>query len=181
MRASIIRIWLLPALVAFGGVWTFPGFALGDEQRSRSIEWGDLKPSNPVDSSSEERDNSLSEMLADELVRIEGYVVPIDRHEDIVYEFFLIPWPGSCSHAPQPPPNQVLHVKPATPFKMAKTYEFVSVTGYLNPGIENIQFFMMDGWAEFTSGYSIAQGETQFVRSEYPQSVAVSPLGISAN
>ncbi|WP_342634093.1 DUF3299 domain-containing protein [Mesorhizobium tamadayense] len=83
------------------------------------------------------RRGTLSSDLAGVVVRLEGYVLPIDREQDLVYEFLLVPWLGACSHAPQPPPNQMVHVIPSAPFRIAHAYEFVSVIGTVHslPGL----------------------------------------------
>ncbi len=49
-------------------------------------------------------------------IRIEGYMLPVDREGDKVYEFLLVPYAGACSHMPQPPANQMIHVFPAQPY-----------------------------------------------------------------
>lgn len=70
-------------------------------------------------------------------VRIEGYVLPIDREDDLVYEFMLVPWFDACSHAPQPAANQMVHVIPEAPIRIERSFDFVSVTGSLRPGLES--------------------------------------------
>jgi hypothetical protein len=135
----------------------------------RRIDWSDLRPAdqgrdNPVFpgmAASRAEGETLTEGLADMPVRIEGYVLPVDREEDLVYEFLLVPWLGACSHAPQPPPNQMVHVIPSTPFRIAKAYDFVSVSGTLRPAVEKTQLFIMDGPAVLTSGYGIGRAEVE--------------------
>ena len=40
-------------------------------------------------------------------VRVPGYVVPVEfESENLVTEFFLVPYFGACFHYPPPPPNQ---------------------------------------------------------------------------
>lgn len=47
------------------------------------------------------------------LVRIPGFVVPLDDEAEFVSEFLLVPYFGACIHVPPPPPNQIVHVKMA--------------------------------------------------------------------
>ena len=54
------------------------------------------------------------------LVRIAGYVVPLDFNaRNTLSEFLLAPYFGACVHAPPPPPNQIIYVtaKPAAKLK----------------------------------------------------------------
>ncbi len=99
-------------------------------------------------------------------VEIEGYALPVDRDGDLVYEFMLVPWAGACSHAAQPPPDQVIHVTTATPFRMGGSNEFVSISGRIRPGLEKTQLFIMDGVAVIESGYSIGRAEVAHAASE---------------
>lgn len=50
--------------------------------------------------------------LDDQLVRIPGYVVPLDGTEQGRYtEFLFVPYMGACIHSPPPPPNQIILVR----------------------------------------------------------------------
>ncbi len=44
------------------------------------------------------------------LVRVHGFVVPLEDEETAVSEFLLVPYFGACIHVPPPPPNQIVHV-----------------------------------------------------------------------
>jgi len=45
-------------------------------------------------------------------IRIAGFVVPVEYNDDqVVTEFFLVPYFGACIHVPPPPPNQIIYVK----------------------------------------------------------------------
>jgi len=94
-----------------------------------------------------------------ETVEIKGYALPVDRDGDLVYEFMLVPWAGACSHMAQPPPEQVIHVTAAAPYRMKQSYEFVSISGRIRPGLEKTQLFIMDGVAVIEAGYSIGRAD----------------------
>lgn len=50
--------------------------------------------------------------LDGQLVRIPGYVVPLDGTEQGRYtEFLFVPYMGACIHSPPPPPNQIILVR----------------------------------------------------------------------
>jgi hypothetical protein len=44
------------------------------------------------------------------VVRIPGFMVPLEDTETRVSEFLLVPYFGACIHVPPPPPNQMAHV-----------------------------------------------------------------------
>lgn len=45
-------------------------------------------------------------------VRIPGYVAPLDTNGDMVSDFLLVPYYGSCIHSPPPPAHQTVMVIP---------------------------------------------------------------------
>jgi hypothetical protein len=45
------------------------------------------------------------------LVRVPGFIVPLEDSETAVSEFLLVPYFGACIHVPPPPPNQIVHVR----------------------------------------------------------------------
>jgi hypothetical protein len=64
-------------------------------------------------------------------IRIPGFVVPLERKQNHVTEFLLVPYFGACIHTPPPPANQIIHVLPAKPVKDLKTMDAVWVVGVL--------------------------------------------------
>lgn len=122
------------------------------------IGWADLRPSTQdaalfVTPQGE----TFSDDLAGQRIEIAGYLLPVDREDDLVYQFALVPVSGACAHMPQPPPNQIVLVTPAQPYRANGTYEPVTVTGVLTPGLEMSQLFILDGVKIITSGYSISR------------------------
>jgi hypothetical protein len=51
--------------------------------------------------------------LSGQVVRIAGYVVPLDDASQEDAEFLLVPYYGACVHTPPPPPNQMVLVEMA--------------------------------------------------------------------
>jgi hypothetical protein len=45
------------------------------------------------------------------IVRVPGFVIPLEDNEQSVSEFLLVPYPMACIHVPAPPPNLIVHVK----------------------------------------------------------------------
>lgn len=45
-------------------------------------------------------------------IRIPGFIVPVEYNDQqVITEFFLVPYFGACIHVPPPPPNQIIYVK----------------------------------------------------------------------
>lgn len=44
------------------------------------------------------------------LVRLAGFVVPLEDFQERAKEFLLVPYFGACVHLPPPPPNQLVYV-----------------------------------------------------------------------
>lgn len=63
------------------------------------------------------------------LIRIPGFVVPVDLEADVVREFLLVPYLGACIHVPPPPPNQVIYVKSQKEYTVSELFDPVWVTG----------------------------------------------------
>ena len=108
-------------------------------------------------------------------VRLEGYLLPVDRENDLVYEFLLVPWPGACIHTVAPPPDQLVRVTPAQPYRLSEIYEAVAVSGRLVAADERQQVLMIDGVKELDSAYGIARAAVVHA------SVAAPPLSGNAN
>ncbi|NNN69399.1 DUF3299 domain-containing protein [Vibrio sp. 3-2(1)] len=45
------------------------------------------------------------------VVKIPGFVIPLEGDANNVTEFLLVPYFGACIHVPPPPPNQIIYVK----------------------------------------------------------------------
>ncbi|MDA7417166.1 DUF3299 domain-containing protein [Xenophilus arseniciresistens] len=85
--------------------------------------------------------------LNGQVVRLPGFVVPLEEDKNGMTEFLLVPYFGACIHTPPPPANQILHVKPRTPAKF-RAMDTVWISGRLQTQRND----SMMG----TSGYSMA-------------------------
>ncbi|RVC72731.1 DUF3299 domain-containing protein, partial [Mesorhizobium sp. M4A.F.Ca.ET.022.05.2.1] len=91
------------------------------------IFWKDLRPATQaiaedanlpmIAAKLPDHGETLSINLQDKTIRLAGYALPVDREGDLVYQFLLVPWTGACSHMPTPPPNQIVLVTPAHPYR----------------------------------------------------------------
>lgn len=133
-------------------------FLIGADEAPARIGWADLRPSTQNASLfTTPQGEMLSQELAGARIELAGYLLPVDREDDLVYQFALVPLSGACAHMPQPPPNQIVLITPERPYRARETYEPVTVTGLLKPGLEVSQLFILDGVKIITSGYSISR------------------------
>lgn len=63
------------------------------------------------------------------LVKLPGFVVPLDWDGEGTRTFLLVPYVGACIHVPPPPPNQLVLVTSERPYPLASLFEPVWVTG----------------------------------------------------
>ena len=139
------------------------------------IFWKDLRPATQaaaegaglpmIAAKMPDHGETLSLDLQDKTIQLAGYALPVDRDGDLVYQFLLVPWTGACSHMPTPPPNQIVLVTPARPYKMSEAYQPVSVTGALKPDLEKSQLFILDGVSVIQSGYTVRKADVVRVDS----------------
>jgi hypothetical protein len=64
-----------------------------------------------------------------QVVRLPGYMVPLDTSGAGVTAFILVPYVGACIHVPPPPANQLVFVTTGTPYESSGLFEAVNVTG----------------------------------------------------
>ena len=64
-----------------------------------------------------------------QIVRIPGFIVPIEYSGSGVSAFILVPFVGACIHVPPPPANQLVFVTTPEPYESSGLYEAVNVTG----------------------------------------------------
>nr|WP_136251566.1 DUF3299 domain-containing protein [Ningiella ruwaisensis] len=74
----------------------------------------------------------LREELNGELVKIPGFVVPLEGDADNITEFLLVPYFGACVHVPPPPSNQIGYVKFSEGVPIDNLYDAIWVTGTLS-------------------------------------------------
>lgn len=81
------------------------------------------------------------------MIKVPGYVVPMESEGQNVTEFFLVPYFGACIHVPPPPSNQIIYVRFEPGTKVENLYDAIWVTGKLKT--ETVSTDMA------TSGYSM--------------------------
>jgi hypothetical protein len=97
--------------------------------------------------------------LDGKLVRMPGFLLPVEFTGNRVTEFLLVPWVGACIHTPPPSPNQIVYVKADKPYEMKGTFDPVWVTGRMSAGANQKSVYITDGSAEIGSSYSMRASE----------------------
>jgi uncharacterized protein len=87
----------------------------------------------------------INAALVGQLVRLPGYLVPLEETKDGLKEFLLVPYFGACIHSPPPPANQIVHVLPKTAAKGLRSMDTVWITGVLT-GTRTDSYMGMSGY-----------------------------------
>ncbi len=77
-----------------------------------------------------------------QLVRLPGFIVPIDYSGTSVTAFILVPYVGACVHVPPPPANQLVFVTTERPYESKGLFEAVNVIGMF--GVSSISTQLAD-------------------------------------
>ncbi|KXI30086.1 DUF3299 domain-containing protein [Paraglaciecola hydrolytica] len=104
--------------------------------------WEDMVPKNYITPEAQvSHDGSMVQQSLDapvvqslngKLVKIPGFVVPLEGDNELTSEFLLVPYFGACIHVPPPPPNQIVYVKFSSGVPISNLYDAVWVTGTLS-------------------------------------------------
>ncbi len=81
---------------------------------------------------SEWQNAPLVERFNGQMVRLSGYVVPLETDGTALKEFLLVPFYGACIHVPPPPPNQTVFVRSTDGLSIRRLFDTVAVTGRFN-------------------------------------------------
>lgn len=74
-----------------------------------------------------------------QIVRMSGFIVPIDFDGTGLRAFILVPYVGACVHVPPPPANQLVLVTAPEPYELAGMFEAVTVTGMFGTAATSTQ------------------------------------------
>lgn len=64
-----------------------------------------------------------------QIVRLSGFIIPLDYEGTGVTAFMLVPYVGACIHVPPPPANQLVLVTTERPYEAKGLFEAITVTG----------------------------------------------------
>jgi hypothetical protein len=99
---------------------------------------------------------SVNRKLDGQLIRMPGYLLPLEFSGKEITEFLLVPWAGACIHTPPPPPNQIVHVKALRPIGNVGLFDPVVVTGRLSASGRKANLYLVDGAADIDAAYSLS-------------------------
>jgi len=77
-----------------------------------------------------------------QIVRLRGFILPIDFSGTSVTAFILVPYMGACVHVPPPPANQLVFVTTQTPYESNGLFEPVNVIGMF--GVSSLSTHLAD-------------------------------------
>lgn len=92
-----------------------------------------------------------------QIVRLHGFILPIDYSGTGVTAFILVPYMGACVHVPPPPANQLVFVTTSTPYESDGMFEPVNVTGMF--GVSSLSTHLAD------IGYALSADKIEPYRS----------------
>ena len=107
------------------------------------------------------RGKSLNSALDGQVIRMPGYLLPLEFSGRLVSEFLLVPWVGACIHTPPPPPNQIVYVKADKPFEFSGLFTPVWVTGQMAASSSRKSLYLIDGTADIDVGYSLRASQVE--------------------
>lgn len=75
-----------------------------------TVHWNTLRQLNYKTGEATPRLRELNKQM----IRLPGFVVPLDGDEKKITSFLLVPYHGACIHVPPPPPNLIVFVEMET-------------------------------------------------------------------
>ena len=101
------------------------------------------------------RNRTLVSKLDGHVIKLPGYVLPLDFEGTLVRSFLLVPYVGACIHVPPPPPNQIVHVQLNQGFESKELFAPVWVTGLISAGMDKASLTLVDGSTDVNFGYAL--------------------------
>ncbi|MUK25347.1 DUF3299 domain-containing protein [Aliivibrio fischeri] len=74
---------------------------------------------------------SVRQELNGSMVKIPGFVIPLEGDDKMITEFLLVPYFGACIHVPPPPPNQIIYVKFEKGAPIQQLWDVIYIVGKL--------------------------------------------------
>lgn len=101
----------------------------------------------------DENAKKFNQDLNGAVVKLPGFILPIDLTNSGVTSFVLVPYVGACIHTPPPPPNQLVYVTTKKPWPSDQMWDAVWVTGQMKTQIQTTAVAQI--------GYSITAKEIE--------------------
>ncbi len=81
----------------------------------------------------------LNEKLDGALIRMPGFIIPLEIGTKGVTDFILVPYVGACIHVPPPPPNQLVLATAKTPWPSDGLWDPVWVVGTMHTRLQSTE------------------------------------------
>lgn len=105
LKLAVYSSVFLLAMIA--GFVLFQGRSGMQFSNAAELDWRELGELDYITGKASE----LLEKENGKLVRIPGFMVPLEDNQRVVTQFLLVPTPQACIHTPPPPPNQMVLVE----------------------------------------------------------------------
>ncbi len=102
--------------------------------------------------------------LNDKVIRLAGYLLPLEFSDQGVRDFLLVPYLGACIHVPPPPPNQIVLVQLAKKFQVTDLFTPAWVVGRLKTKATSRALTFVDGTNDIPIGYHIDGASVEIYR-----------------
>ncbi|MBT3143194.1 DUF3299 domain-containing protein [Phaeobacter gallaeciensis] len=97
-----------------------------------------------------------------QIVRVPGYIIPLEMKGTLAVEFLLVPTVGACIHTPPPDANQMIHVRYPDGYQIRGLYDPVWIIGELQAEKQVELVTLSDGQLSLETTYSMkAEGIEQ--------------------
>lgn len=107
------------------------------------------------------RNGLIDDKMDGRLVRLAGYVLPLEFSEAGVNEFLLVPYVGACIHVPPPPKNQIVYVRLDHTINADDLYRPVWVTGRISVEATDKDLSLVDGQSNISIGYTLKSAKAK--------------------
>ena len=107
------------------------------------------------------RNGLIDDKMDGRLVRLAGYVLPLEFSEAGVDEFLLVPYVGACIHVPPPPKNQIVYVRLDHTINADDLYRPVWVTGRISVEATDKDLSLVDGQSNISIGYTLKSAKAE--------------------
>lgn len=101
----------------------------GDDAAARNPLRGLLSHDETAPAAGQPMSTGMKSDWNGKIVRLSGFVVPLDYKGTGLTAFLLVPFVGACVHVPPPPANQLVLVSTETPYESEGLFSPVTVTG----------------------------------------------------
>jgi len=93
--------------------------------------------------------------LLGKLVRLPGYLLPLEMVDQKAVEFLLVPTVGACIPTPPPPANQMVFVRFEQGFDVDELYKPVWISGEMRAQSHSNALSLVDGQADIETTYFV--------------------------